>query len=258
MGTPAVCTLWRTPTSNPQSSSSQSNPYPCNVGITSDRMAHTFVSESGQMVYCWTCGDYALAWIRADYAALRNYASIFSDCLCIASPIVLRWISREFHPNFEACFLFTVLSVPFFCSASFIPLLLLFPPNPPSSLLLRRASGCLPTSDVLLARWCMHISCVFLMLTHVDICTALWDYALGHISCNDESDDGDEDSGRGGVCFYFLPLSFLQYQSVQWDKMDDNGCSKKSGEGKISLGFSLSSFSFSWATPACHSQSNRC
>lgn len=58
------------------------------------------------------------------------------------------------------------------------------------------------------------------MLTHVDICTALWDSALGHISCNDENDDGDEESGRGGdgvgegVCFYFLPLSFLQYQSV--------------------------------------------
>lgn len=57
------------------------------------------------------------------------------------------------------------------------------------------------------------------MLTHVDTCTALWDYALGHISCNDENDDGDEDSGvgwgerMGGGCFYFLPLSFLQYQS---------------------------------------------
>lgn len=29
MGTPAVCTLQKTPTSNPHSSSSQSNPYPC-------------------------------------------------------------------------------------------------------------------------------------------------------------------------------------------------------------------------------------
>lgn len=62
------------------------------------------------------------------------------------------------------------------------------------------------------------------MLTHVDICTALWDSALGHISCNDENDDGDEDSGKGwGGCFYFLPLSFLQYQSAQCDEMVDNG-----------------------------------
>lgn len=47
------------------------------------------------------------------------------------------------------------------------------------------------------------------MLTHVDICTALWDYALGHISCNDENDDGDEDSGRGkGGTLLFSALVF--------------------------------------------------
>lgn len=44
----------------------------------------------------------------------------------------------------------------------------------------------------------MQISCVFLTLTHVDICTALWDYALGHISCNDENDDADENTGEAG------------------------------------------------------------
>lgn len=54
----------------------------------------------------------------------------------------------------------------------------------------------------------MHISCVFLTLTHVDVCTALWDYALGHISCNDENDDGDEDSGMGGGVFLFSALVF--------------------------------------------------
>lgn len=80
--------------------------------------------------------------------------------------------------------------------------------------------GSLPTSDVLLARWCMHISCVSLTLTLVDICAALWDSALGHISCNDENDDGDEDSGNGvcvcvwicvmvGWCFYFCPCLFF-------------------------------------------------
>lgn len=62
----------------------------------------------------------------------------------------------------------------------------------------------------------MHISCVFLILTHVDTCTALWDCALGHISCNDENDDGDEDSGvgwgertgSGGGLFLFSALVF--------------------------------------------------
>lgn len=82
------------------------------------------------------------------------------------------------------------------------------------------------------------------MLTHVDICTALWDSALGHISCNDENDDGDEDSGKGwGGCFYFLPLSFLQYQSAQCDKMVDNGwlqmCCRIT-----SFGFTLVEFPF--------------
>lgn len=97
---------------------------------------------------------------------------------------------------------------------------------PPSSYppFLLRASGCLPTSDVLLARWCMQISCVFLTLTHVDICTALWDYALGHISCNDENDD--ENSGEAenpwvgvGYIIYFLPLSFFsinQCSELRW------------------------------------------
>lgn len=48
------------------------------------------------------------------------------------------------------------------------------------------------------------------MLTHVDICTALWDYALGHISCNDENDDGDEDSGEGGGgASIFCPCLFF-------------------------------------------------
>lgn len=60
------------------------------------------------------------------------------------------------------------------------------------------------------------------MLTHVDICTALWDYALGHISCNDENDDGDEDSreaeGMGGVSI-FCPCLFFninQCSEITW------------------------------------------
>lgn len=87
------------------------------------------------------------------------------------------------------------------------------------------------------------------MLTHVDICTALWDSALGHISCNDENDDGDEASGRGvggggsGI-FYFLPLSILQYQSVQWDKMEDNGCSQKRVDRITSFVWTLDTFIF--------------
>lgn len=161
------------------------------------------------------------AWICGDYAALGYYASIFSDCVSV---LFLCLCLGEYPTHF---ILFFPLSLIFylilFSLFSQLPSLLhsllffftLSSSPPPSSSssprLLLRASGCFPRSDVLLARWCMHISCVFLMLTRVDICTALWDSALGHISCNDENDDGDEESGRrrGGGCFYFLPLSFL-------------------------------------------------
>lgn len=172
------------------------------------------------------------AWICGDYVAQGYYASIFSDCLCIISlfsSMVTILLISSFSPSPTLHFILFSLSTQFpsvvlhpllllsFLSSSPPPIL--FPPPP-----LLRASGCLPTSDVLLARWCMQISCVFLTLTHVDICTALWDYALGHISCNDENDDADENSGEAesawvGVGFYFLPLSFLQYQSAQWVKM---------------------------------------
>lgn len=76
------------------------------------------------------------------------------------------------------------------------------------------------------------------MLTLADICTALWDSTLGHISCNDENDDGDEDSEIGvctvcvlvdwllGVCIYFLPFFFFHYQSAQLEKMGDDHFSK--------------------------------
>lgn len=55
------------------------------------------------------------------------------------------------------------------------------------------------------------------MLSHVDICTALWDSALGHISCNDENDDGDEDLGRGGgemLLFFALVFSSISISAV--------------------------------------------
>lgn len=62
------------------------------------------------------------------------------------------------------------------------------------------------------------------MLTHVDICTALWDYALGHISCNDENDDGDEDSGErgGGGASIFCPCLFFninQCSEIRWSNL---------------------------------------
>lgn len=171
------------------------------------------------------------AWICGDYVARGYYASISSDCLGIISSL-LWWPPRSFH-HFPTSpilhFILFSLSTQF-PSVVLLPLPLSSslssspppPSTPPPSLLW--ASGCLPTSDVLLARWCMQISCVFLTLTHVDICTALWDYALGHISCNDENDDADENSGEAGspwvgVGDYFLPLSLLQYQSVQWVTM---------------------------------------
>lgn len=167
------------------------------------------------------------AWICGDYVAWGYYASISSDCLHIIplfSSMVTILLISSFFPSPTLHFILFSLSTQF-PSVVLHPLLLSSslssspPPQPPP-----RASGCLPTSDVLLARWCMQISCVFLTLTHVDICTALWDYALGHISCNDENDDADENSGEAespwvGVGFYFLPLSFPQYQSVQWVKM---------------------------------------
>lgn len=171
--------------------------------------------------------------ICGDYVARGYYASISSDCLRIISvfsSMMTILLISSFSPSPTLHFILFSLYTQF-PSVVLHPLLLSSSlsssphlPHPPPPLLLLRASGCLPTSDVLLARWCMQISCVFLTLTHVDICTALWDYALGHISCNDENDDADENSGEAeslwvGVGFYFLPLSFLQYQSVQWVKM---------------------------------------
>lgn len=54
------------------------------------------------------------------------------------------------------------------------------------------------------------------MLTHVDTCTALWDSALGHISCNDENDDGDEESGVGCL-FFVLVFSSISISAVRYD-----------------------------------------
>lgn len=81
------------------------------------------------------------------------------------------------------------------------------------------------------------------MLTLTDFCTALWDSALGHVSCNEENDDGDEDSeivvctvcvwvgglvtGCVNLFFGFLFYLFFHYQSVQLEKMGDNRFSQK-------------------------------
>lgn len=78
----------------------------------------------------------------------------------------------------------------------------------------------------------MQISCVFLTLTHVDICTALWDYALGHISCNDENDDADENTGEagspwvgGGGLFSALVFASISISAVSYDGVI--GCLQK-------------------------------
>lgn len=71
------------------------------------------------------------------------------------------------------------------------------------------------------------------MLTHVDICTALWDYALGHISCNDENDDGDEDSGEGGVASIFCPCLVFNINVCNRNWM----CAQKCGRNKFWVAF---------------------
>lgn len=161
--------------------------------------------ELGHTEHCWTWEIMHYAWICGDYAAPEYYGSIFSDCLSVLFPSL-------YIPALIFYLILLCLLDSSFPSS-------LFPSILPSFL---GASGCLPTSDVLLARWCMHISCVFLMLTHGDICTRLWDSALGHISCNDENEDGDEESARGSrsvcVCGWggasiFCPLSLPGYQS---------------------------------------------
>lgn len=59
------------------------------------------------------------------------------------------------------------------------------------------------------------------MLTHVDICTALWDYALGHISCNDENDDADENSGEAESPWVVVEVLFsaLVFASISISAM---------------------------------------
>lgn len=229
------------------------------------------------MVYCWTCGDYALC--------LNLWRLCSTGILCLH----FLWLPLYYFP---ACAVLNVPLISFFFS-SLILYLILFslssqfpsvvlhpsllslydfvsvsplhsPPSSPPPLL--RASGCLPTSDVLLARWCMHISCVFLTLTHVDICTALWDYALGHISCNDENDDGDEDSGRvvvmvcvcvwGGASI-FCPCLFFninQCSEIRWN----NWAFTESVEGITSFGrvwMGSFSLSVSWQQhPFCYTK----
>lgn len=186
------------------------------------------------------------AQIGRDYAAPTYNASILSDCLMFNScpccreycfhffffPFLIKslyWLFSAFQRcsvpskssvNASALPLTLSLSLSLYTAPSLFSLFsfslclclcLSFPE------LLLRASGCLPTSDVLLARWCMHISCVFLTLTRVDICTALWDSALGYISRNDENDDGDENSERkekGGPLFFCPRLFFTILSSL--------------------------------------------
>lgn len=83
------------------------------------------------------------------------------------------------------------------------------------------------------------------MLTHADICTALWDSALGHISCNDENDDGDEESGKGGWgASIFCPCLFFninQRSEIRWMIMGVHRV-----EGITSFGLSLDEFTFTF------------
>lgn len=104
------------------------------------------------------------AGICGDYVARGYYASIFSDCLRIislfSSMVAVKLIS-SFSPSPTLHFILFSLSTQF-PSVVLHPLLLSFslsssppPPSPilsPLPSLLLRASGCLPTSDVLLAR----------------------------------------------------------------------------------------------------------
>lgn len=88
------------------------------------------------------------------------------------------------------------------------------------------------------------------MLTHVDICTALWDYALGHISCNDENDDGDEDSGErvgGGGASIFCPCLFFNIN--QCSEIIGNLVFAESVDGITSFGLSLDGFFFTFCSP---------
>lgn len=88
------------------------------------------------------------------------------------------------------------------------------------------------------------------MLTHVDICTALWDYALGHISCNDENDDGDEDSGEGGGASIFCPCLFFninQCTEIRWYTC--NWMFAQSVDGITSFGLSLDGLLFTFYLP---------
>lgn len=145
----------------------------------------------------------------------------FPVCVTLNIPLISSFlVSLIFY--YIIYFHFPPISLLLFCtpfsssysSFSFFPLH--FSLHHSSLLLLLRASGCLPQ---VMFSWpddaC--ISLVYLlMLTHVDICTALWDSALGHISCNDENDDGDEALGRGGGGWrewYFL-FSALVYSSI--------------------------------------------
>ncbi len=115
----------------PHSSSSHSNPYPCTHANQANGTHFVIGSELGHMVYCWTCGDYALClnlwrlcsarilclhflWLPPYYFPAWAMANI---------PLISLFFSL---PNIVTHSLFTFLSIPFCCSAPFIPLPPLF------------------------------------------------------------------------------------------------------------------------------------